>query len=69
VSPSKQELRTPVIHLGVYLRFDRMTDETQKRRDETWGNSWEVEIEIPKLREAIEAEFRPLLDASRTAGS
>ena len=59
-----KQLRTPTIHLGVYLGIEHPTEKTLKEREEAWANAWDsVEKDIPKLRAAIEAEFRELLGA------
>ena len=57
-----RQLRTPAIDLGVYLQIKNPTEKTLKEQDEVWDKAWQtVDVEIPKLRVAIEAEFRKLL--------
>jgi hypothetical protein len=57
-----KQLRSPTIHLGVYVGIEHPTENTLKERGEVWAKAWEsVERDIPKLRTAIEAEFRELL--------
>jgi hypothetical protein len=60
-----KQLRTPAINLGVYLRIENPTDKTLKEQSEVWDKAWQkVDGDIPKLRSAIEAEFRKLLGAT-----
>ena len=57
-----KQLRTPVITLGVYLSIEHPNDATTKEKFEAGMKAWNsVETEIPKLRTAIEKEFRTLL--------
>lgn len=57
-----RQLRTPAINLGVYLRIERPTEKTLQEQSEVWDKAWQtVEGDIPKLRGAIEAEFRKIL--------
>lgn len=59
-----KQLRRPTIRLGVYLAIEHPTEKTLRERGEAWTKAWEsVEKDIPKLRIAIEKEFRALLGA------
>ena len=59
-----RQLRTPVIQLGVYLEIEHPNEQTRKETAEVWTKAWEsVEKDSPKLRAAIEGEFRELLGA------
>jgi hypothetical protein len=60
-----KELRTPTLRLGAYLQFERLNERTAQEQLEAWDKCWQaVSDEIPKLREAIEDEFRNLLGAT-----
>lgn len=60
-----KKLRTPTIRLGVYLDIEYPNDNTVKERTDAWNKAWDsVQNDVPKLRSAIEAEFRTLLGAS-----
>jgi hypothetical protein len=57
-----KQLRTPTIHAGVYLDYDYLTEQTAKEKLGAWTKAWDsVQTDVPKLRNAIEAEFRELL--------
>ena len=59
-----KQLRKPAINLSVYLSIEHPTPETAKELSNVWSEAWNsVENDIPKLRQAIEGEFRSLLDA------
>ena len=59
-----RHLRTPAINLGVYLQIEHPTEKTLQEQSEVWDKAWQmVDGEIPKLRLAIEAEFRKILGA------
>jgi hypothetical protein len=59
-----RQLRTPTINLGVYLQIERPTDKTLAEQSEVWDRAWgAVNDDVPKLRLAIETEFRNLLGA------
>lgn len=59
-----RELRTPATNLGVYLQIERPTEKTLKEQSEVWDKAWHaVDGDIPRLRLAIEAEFRKILGA------
>ena len=61
-----RQLRAPTIRLGVYLQIAHPTEKTLQEQQEVWNKAWEtVSGDIPKLRSAIEAEFRALLGADR----
>ena len=63
-----KQLRTPAIQLGVYLRIERPTEKTLIEQGEVWDKAWQaVDGDIPRLRFAIEAEFRKLLGAGGAA--
>lgn len=65
-----KQLRTPTIHLGVYLEIEHPTKNTLKEREKVWAKAWDsVERDIPRLRTAIEAEFRELLGAGEAKAS
>ena len=60
------QLRAPTIQLGVYLQINHPTEKTLQEQQEVWSKAWAtVSSDIPKLRSAIEAEFRRLLGADR----
>ena len=60
------QLRAPAIRLGVYLRIPHPTEKTLQEEQAVWDKAWQaVSSDIPKLRSAIEAEFRTLLGADR----
>jgi hypothetical protein len=60
-------LRTPTITLGVYLQIDEPNTNTAKERTDAWTTAWDsVQNDVPKLRIAIEAEFRSLLGAGES---
>jgi hypothetical protein len=63
-----QKLRSPIVHLGVYLNFDQPTEGTKKEKTEAWIKGWRsVEEDIPPLRREIEDELRKLLGAPASA--
>ena len=60
-----RQLRTPTINLGVYLQIKNPTEKTLREQGEVWDKAWlTVDQDIPKLRLAIEAEFRKILGAA-----
>lgn len=63
-----RQLRTPTINLGVYLQIGRPTEKTLAEQSEVWDKAWEaVNGDVPKLRFAVEEEFRKLLGAGSQA--
>ena len=59
------ELRAPVNKLWAYARIERPTPETSAKLNDAWDKAWEtLNHDVPKLRAAIENEFRRLLGAS-----
>ena len=61
-----KQLRDPTIQLGVYLSIKNPTEKTFHEQQEVWNKVWEtVSGDIPKIRSAIEVEFRTLLGADQ----
>ena len=59
-----KRLRTPTMGFGVYLKFEHPNESTEKEKFDAWNKAWDaVQTDIPKLRSAIEAQFRSLLGA------
>ena len=64
-----RQLRIPTIQLGVYLQIPNPTEKTLQEQSKVWDEAWEaVSSDIPKLRSAIEAEFRTLLGVDMDGG-
>lgn len=62
------ELRKPVISFGVWLRHDHLTDHAAVRKNDAWDAAWKkVREDVPKLRAAIEHEFRTIIGSSASA--
>ncbi len=61
-----RNLRTPTIHLGVYLRIEHPTDETLQEQSEVWDKAWQtVDGEIPKIRLGCTEELSIVEEARR----
>jgi len=59
-----RQLRTPTIRLGIYISIERPTESTLRDQLDAWIKASEVvSTDVPRLREAIESEFRKLLGA------
>ena len=57
------QLRTPTIQHGVYLDIANPNEKTLQEQRKVWDEAWQpVSSDIPRLRSAIEAEFRTLLN-------
>ena len=64
-----RQLRISTIQLGVYLQIPNPTEKTLQEQSKVWDEAWEaVSSDIPKLRSAIEAEFRTLLGVDMDGG-
>ena len=63
-----KKLRVPTINMGVFLRIDYPSDRTSNEKAEAWIAAWNsVQQDVPKLRAALEAEFRDLLGVTTKA--
>ena len=59
------KIRSPIIELGVWIHIDYVADQNIEQKIKSWNSASEFIIkEAPKLRQAIEFEFRTLLGAS-----
>lgn len=59
------KLRSPTVAFGVYLEFEQPDPPTVLEKFSAWTAAWDsVQKDIPKLRNALEAEFRKLLGAT-----
>ena len=64
-----KQLRTPTIGLGVYVGIEYPNADTRKEHAEASKKAWDsIQNEIPRLRAAIEGEFRVLLGATENVG-
>ena len=58
------DMRSPVVHFSVYLRYteEQMQDHTYRQYMDAWTNGYRIlNEELPKARALLEAEFRTLL--------
>jgi hypothetical protein len=61
------EVRSHVIHFGVYVRYDEKTlnEQTHKEKEKAWNSGWDaIKNQIPLARQSLEDEFRFLLGAA-----
>jgi FMN phosphatase YigB (HAD superfamily) len=57
-----KELREPVIRFGIWVRHDYLADQAAQKKNDDWDSAWKkVRDDVPKLRSAIEDEFRNLI--------
>lgn len=60
-----REIREPVLRFGMWVRYENPEGQTAILKNDAWDAAWKkTKEEIPKLREAIEKEFRVLLGSS-----
>ncbi len=63
-----KEIREPVIRFGAWVRHESLSGQAAQDMNDAWDNSWhKVRDEVPKLRQAIEREFRALLGSDSIA--
>jgi hypothetical protein len=62
-----QELRRCVLKFGVWVGYEHLPDQAADRKIDDWNSAWKrVREEIPRLREAIETEFRGIIGTNRS---